>query len=253
MEKLGIVIQVRTGSSRLPNKSILPFYREKGIFELLLDKLISNFNDIPIIVATTTNPNDDVICSIVDRFKGIEVYRGSEANVLDRFVGAAKKYSLTKLIRICSDNPFLEVSSLNKLICRFNSTIGVDYLCYQIDGLPSIKTHYGFWAEAVSLDALIRIAAYTNETLYVEHVTNYIYTNPHLFNIDYMNTDYSLNPKLRLTVDNIHDFELQHVIFEEMLDAFPNQDYEISDVIDFLDKNAEFYDQMYLQQLNNSK
>ena len=91
---LGIVIQARTGSTRLPNKMLLPFHASKGILELLLEKLRNSFNNLPIIVATTTNNRDDVIVELCLKNK-IKYFRGSENNVLQRFIDVANKFSLT--------------------------------------------------------------------------------------------------------------------------------------------------------------
>ena len=58
---LKIIIQARTGSTRLPNKMLMPFYGDKGILEILLNKLMSSLpqymNDI--VVATTESKGDD--------------------------------------------------------------------------------------------------------------------------------------------------------------------------------------------------
>ena len=48
-----------------------------------------------------------------------------------------------------------------------------DYISFDIDGTPSIKTHFGFWGEFVTLDALKRVIGFTDDLLYREHVTNY--------------------------------------------------------------------------------
>lgn len=251
MNKIGVVIQVRTGSTRLPNKSILPFYRNKGVFELMLEKLLSAV-EIPIIVATTTNSNDDIIVDIVKRFKSVNIFRGSENNVLQRFIEASEQYSLNKIIRVCSDNPFIETYSLKKLINVF-SVKELDYLGYCIDGIPSIKTHYGFWAEAVSFDSLVRTAGLTSEQHYIEHVTNFIYSNPEKFKVDFIDSDYIFDSRLRLTMDTFEDFILQKKIFEYFIEIFPDQNYSIRDIQSYLEMKPSFYEHMYLQQLNNTK
>ena len=64
MSKTKIIIQARTGSTRLPQKMILPFYENEGIFSLILNRLTSNFNKEDIILATSSNPNNDVLVEI---------------------------------------------------------------------------------------------------------------------------------------------------------------------------------------------
>ena len=171
---LGIVIQARTGSTRLPNKMLLPFYASKGILELLLEKLRNSFNNLPIIVATTTNNRDDVIVELCLKNK-IKYFRGSENNVLQRFIDVANKFSLTKIIRVCADNPFLSMEALSVLISKFPNS-DLDYMSFQTSNrVPVIRTQYGFWTEAVTLIALKRIKKQTNSLNFLEHVTNYIY------------------------------------------------------------------------------
>lgn len=68
---IGIIIQARTGSSRLPNKMILPFYENTCILDILLNRLKLFIPDIPIIVATTNAENDG---AIVEISKQIECY-----------------------------------------------------------------------------------------------------------------------------------------------------------------------------------
>lgn len=57
------IIQARSGSTRLPNKILLPFYNGKSILDLMLEKL-SSINGTNILVATTTNMKDDAVVNI---------------------------------------------------------------------------------------------------------------------------------------------------------------------------------------------
>jgi len=58
-----IVIQARTGSTRLANIMVLPFYDGKSIFQIVIETLIAVFPKEKIILATTINPKDDVLIS----------------------------------------------------------------------------------------------------------------------------------------------------------------------------------------------
>ena len=250
MNDIGIIIQARTGSTRLNSKTIIPFWNEKGILELLLEKLILS-TKVPIIVATTVNNNDDKIEQLVNKFITIRLYRGSEENVLNRYIEAATKFRINKIIRICADNPFLELKSLLILINRFNDD-NVDYLGFSVNGIPSIKTHYGFWAEGVSIHALIKTSELTAEKKYQEHVTNYIYENSNIFNVDFIEVQTQFNNSIRLTLDTQEDFEIQKTIFKQIMNKYPAHEYQISDIIKYLDNNPEFYKRM-LVQINNQK
>lgn len=106
MNEAKIIIQARTGSTRLPQKMILPFYESEGIFSLILKRLTSIIDKNNIILATSTNENNDVLTDIAKEY-GVNYFRGSENDVLQRFIDAANEFNAKKIIRVCADNPFL--------------------------------------------------------------------------------------------------------------------------------------------------
>ena len=59
MNKTGVVIQARVGSTRLANKVLLPFYGEQTILSIVADKF--THCGLRVVIATTTNTKDDVI------------------------------------------------------------------------------------------------------------------------------------------------------------------------------------------------
>ena len=94
--KINLIIQARMGSSRLPNK-ILKRIEDKCVLQHVIDRCSNSIYINKIVVATTTNPNDDIIedyCLI----KKIDYFRGSENNVLDRYYNNLKstKYNVIK-------------------------------------------------------------------------------------------------------------------------------------------------------------
>lgn len=102
--KDGIIIQARTGSTRLHNKILLPFYGGQRIIDILIGNIKQACADKTIVLATTDRPQDDILAEVA-REAGICCYRGDEDNVLDRFIRAAATFNLDRFIRVCSDNP----------------------------------------------------------------------------------------------------------------------------------------------------
>lgn len=248
---LGIIIQARIGSSRLPRKMTIPFIGDKGIFETIIVRLINSKITSPIVVATTTNVEDDVLVDIAIKY-GINYYRGSENNVLERFIECGYKYGFDKIIRICSDNPFLDLNFLvNQINCFEKSNS--DYWCYSLgDSTPSILGHAGFWAEGVKLTTLLQVKELTRENSNLEHVTKYIYENRNIFNIHFEKLD--LNKLglegIRLTVDDSNDFFVAKEIFQSTntLDVFSTQT-----IVDFIKSRNDLLKIMSDQILINKK
>ena len=178
----GIIIQARIGSTRLPKKMTKAFFNDKGIFELITEKILKYFPNITIVVATSINPVDDEIEKLCQKI-GVKCFRGSENNVLQRFIDAAEKFNISKIIRVCADNPFINMLALKNLI-EFSTNSNADYISYKTSlNKPSILTHYGLWAEYVSINALLKVSKLTQDKFFTEHVTNFLYNNENLFDI----------------------------------------------------------------------
>ena len=252
MNDIKIIIQARTGSTRLPQKMILPFYENEGIFSLILNRLTSNFKKENIILATSSNPNNDVLAEIARRY-GINCFRGSENDVLQRFIDAANQFNATKIIRVCADNPFLDMDFLNFLLQNFEKT-ECDYMSFSTsEGTPTIKTHYGFWAEAVTLNALNKVRSMTDESLYHEHVTNFIYANKDVFDVRFLNIseDIEKHDDIRLTIDTKTDFDIQKEIFNKIYKE--KQNFNAFNVVSFLNENQQYMKIMKDEILKNQK
>lgn len=250
MPQLGIILQARTGSTRMPEKVILPFYREQSILDLLLEKIKKP--GIPAVLATTINPSDDRICALAAKHQ-VEVFRGSELDVLDRFIQAARQSGFSKIIRVCADNPFLDFAAMQTLITEFTHS-DADYLSFQLaGGKPSILTHFGFWTEAVGLEALVKAQKLTSEKLYHEHVTNFIYGNPGLFNVQFIQADPLVFSRtdIRMTLDTPEDFKIQQEIFATISKENPN--FGIPDMVSWLDEHPEILELMKKEIAKNQK
>jgi len=114
-----IIIQARMGSTRLPKKMLLPFEEQKGVLEILIDKILHLKSEVSIVLATTTNPADDEL-ALLAKQKNILVFRGDEDDVLKRFIDAAEQFNVQRIIRVCADNPFLDINALEELIAFCN-------------------------------------------------------------------------------------------------------------------------------------
>jgi spore coat polysaccharide biosynthesis protein SpsF len=220
---------------------VLPFDQTDAIIEIILGGLKSNPEGIPVVLATTTSGDDDVLCKVASNME-IECFQGPEEDVLGRFVLAAEKYGFERIIRICADNPFLDVHGTMKLL---EEDPGYDYVAYRIDGnIPSIKSHLGLWGEAVTLEALKKVKNETSAKLYYEHVTNFIYGHPDNFNIKWINAPELLYKRndIRLTIDDEIDFNLGKEMMYEMKQA--GLTLQPGNIVSFLDDHPQYLEIM---------
>ncbi len=251
-EHIGIIIQARTGSTRLPGKMTLPFYRDQSLISLMISKFRQQAGNIPFVIATTRSSGDDIIAEICKKSE-VPCFRGSENDVLNRFINAAEKYKFENIIRVCADNPFFDIAS-TLMLAKLLKANEADYAGFLMNGnLPSIKTHIGLWGEAVSYNALLKAASLTSNLLYREHVTNYIYSHPQTFKISLAPAPSGLSARtdLRFTLDTREDYELHRDIYNQL--AANDKTEDLTELIGLVDQNTEFQQVMQNQISLNSK
>lgn len=200
MINIGIIIQARMGSTRLPGK-ILKKIGSKSLLEHILFRL--KFLTIPstIVIATSDQSQDD----IVEKFcltKGVNCFRGSEANVLERYYTCTKEFKFDHIVRLTADNPFTDMEELGRLI-RFHIQGKYDY-SYSTNNLP-----IGVGAEVFSKEALVRSYQEGTTQAHLEHVNEFILENMYLFKTYIPEIPHFKNyPEISLTVDAKSDYEL---------------------------------------------
>lgn len=252
-ENSGILIQARTGSTRLPGKMKSVFYNDLTLAQLIFKKLSSLNTHLPVVLATSTNSNDDCLEEWAKSY-GLKVFRGDEEDVMNRFIEAAELYNIKTIMRVCADNPFLSVAHITELLQRQTEN-NSDYLSYQMkDGTPVIKSHLGLFTEVVKLSALKKAKELTSEKLYREHVTNFIYGNPEKFDVKFIDLAPELSERkdIRLTIDTQEDFETSAMLFSGLCKN-NNPEVPISEIISYLRENPTVLAKMQKEIEKNAK
>ena len=102
---LAVVIQARTGSSRLPGK-VLADLAGRPMLRFQLDRL-RRLDCDHLVVATSDLPGDDPI-AVLAQAAGADVIRGSETDVLGRFGLAIERFDPETVVRLTGDNPLTD-------------------------------------------------------------------------------------------------------------------------------------------------
>ena len=122
--KIIAIVQARMGSTRLPNKVM----REIGgvpMIELLLSRLARARELNQIIVATSTDPRNQVLAEHVRKL-GYACAQGSESDVMARYLQAARAHGASAIVRITGDCPLVDPALVDEAVRRFKAA-GVDY------------------------------------------------------------------------------------------------------------------------------
>ena len=201
MTSVGIIVQARSSSTRLPNKIYKKIYKNYSVLEFLLYRF-QNPKNIHKLIIGTTKKDLKKIRKIAAKYNFI-VETGSENNVLSRFYKIAKKYKLDVIIRVNADSPLLSKKIIEKYIRIFLKNKNIDYLTNILK--PTFP--HGSAIEIFKFNVLQKAFRNAKNKDEIEHVTPYIYKNKNKFSI--LNIKLKKNySKYRLSIDYPEDLNL---------------------------------------------
>ena len=230
---IGALIQARLGSKRLPNK-ILKKADNKILLDIMINRLRNSKKIDKIIICTTINKRDDKIVKFCKE-KKISFYRGSENNVMLRYVNAAKKYKIDTIVRLTSDCPLIDPVIVDKMITSFFK-YKTDYLS---NTYPPNQSTFpdGTDVEIFKLNSLIEINKTENRKSYREHVTsNFWKDRKYKSSLYKAGTDLS---NFRYTLDYKDDY----TVLKKIVENFKSRIYDVDtkEIVAFLKKNKKIY------------
>jgi len=230
-DRVVAIVQARMASTRLPGK-VLKEILGKPILAYLIERIKNASSIDDLVIATTTDLTDETIVEYCIA-NNIKYFRGSENDVLSRYMGAAIASNADYIVRICSDSPAVDTGLINEIVNEFKQQRNnCDYLSNTIDQTYPL----GMNIEIFSLEALT-IADQNAKTVYErEHVTPYIYFNKDRFRVLKKNYYKNLS-NIRLTIDELDDFRLMQNVIENL---YPNDQYfTLEQILSFLEKNPD--------------
>ena len=198
------IVQARMGSSRFPGK-MLAKLGDRDLLSWVLTRVCDAKQVDQVVLATSTSRDDDRLADAASKFN-IVVVRGSQDDVLDRFVQSAKVSQADLVVRVCADNPFVAAEEIDRLVVAHNSG-NYDYSCNHQQKLGN-KYADGFGAEILSASLLNDIARLTTQTSHREHVTSYIWDNSSKFKIQAVVAPAELAfPEVKLDIDTPQELQ----------------------------------------------
>lgn len=206
------IVQARMGSTRLPGKVLLDL-GGAPVLERVVRRLERAKRIRKVVIATTTSPADDAIvraCELI----GVACYRGSENDVLDRYLQAGKKHRATAIVRVTSDCPLIDPVLVDEVIALFIDE-QLDLACNE---LPRTYPR-GLDAEVFTMEALQRADEFSDQSHHREHVSPIFYERRDLFRLASTRGTEDLS-HYRWTLDTPEDLKLIRAIYEH----FGNRD-----------------------------
>ena len=204
---IGVIIQARMGSARLPGKVLRPI----GHLPLLghvLGRLTMSKHKLSLVIATSTQGQDDDVAGFC-KISKVKCFRGNESDVLDRYYQCAKLHGFKHVVRLTADNPFTDIEELDRLI-GLHVQMGFAFT-HSFGQLP-----VGVGAEIFTFDALEQSWKEGHGSHHREHVDEYMIENPTIFKTGVLEIPTNKNkPALRLTVDTEEDWKKASSLVEQ--------------------------------------
>jgi spore coat polysaccharide biosynthesis protein SpsF len=231
------LIQARRGSSRLPDKVSLDLCGRpllvRQVERVQRAKLVGR-----VAVITTTDASDDALVELCQQY-GIEVFRGSALDLLDRHYQAALHFGETEgVVKIPSDCPLIDPAIIDKVLGVYKETAGqYDF----VSNLHPATYPDGNDVEAMTFAALETAWHEAQRPLEREHTTPFFWENPDRFRLANVTwetgLDYSMSH--RLTIDYPADYEFIKAVYEALYPTDSN--FGLDEILTLLKQRPDIY------------
>ena len=238
--KVAAIVQARMGSTRLPGKSLM-LLAGKPLVGRVIERIRTATKIDKLILAIPDNIENNPLETLGKSY-GVQIFRGSEIDLVDRYYNAAKNLSCKYVVRIPADNPVPQGSEIDRIIDHhlslnrpgFSSNLAEIYGSRYPDGIG---------AEIFDFELLEEISADFSDSKKREHV--------HLNFFDYATqkavdenwcpistvhcpSDFA-RPDIILDVNTQIQFEYMANLYKELYPSNPN--FDIRDIIKWHDDN----------------
>ena len=225
-----VVIQARTGSTRLPGKVLL-LAAGAPILRRMVERVSAARTPSQIVIATTELPADDPICGIA-RQAGVACVRGHATDCLDRHVQAARTTGADVVVKIPSDCPLIDPATIDRVIGAFLAEPDVDY---------ASNLHPPTWPDGFDVEVMTRGALETawreaTRPIDREHTTPFLWDNPERFvtsNVRW-ETGRDDSARTRLTLDYAEDYVVIRAVYDELWS--PTRHFTLAEILEVLDQ-----------------
>ncbi|HTK77838.1 MAG TPA: NTP transferase domain-containing protein [Gemmataceae bacterium] len=229
-ERVGVVIQARISSGRLPGKALADV-AGKPLLRRLYDRMKTCRRADAVVVATSDRPADDEVARACADW-GAPVYRGPEQDLTTRLLGAARSIDVSAIVRVTGDNPLTDPGGVDELIETFRRT-----------GDPVVHNHhrlgypYGTGTELMAVAAIEacdgELVGPAERELFATHVRQH----PERFPCTKVAAPPELyRPELFLTVDYAEDLALVNRVFAHF---GGRDDVPLRDIVAWLDRQPD--------------
>jgi spore coat polysaccharide biosynthesis protein SpsF len=236
--KILIVVQARTGSTRLPNKIMMPL-AGKPLLQRMIERVRAAKTNFDLVVATTSDKSDDIVRDLCKEL-GYDCYRGHPTDLLDRHYRAAIERKANVVVKIPSDCPLIDPAVIDRVLAY--SIQHHDKFDY-VGNLHPPSYPDGNDVEVMTLDALGVAWREATRDFEREHTTPFIWDNPDRFRIGCVAWETGLNFSMshRWTIDYQEDYQFIDAVYDELWNEAKSI-FTMQDILGLLSVRPDIYE-----------
>jgi len=230
-----VVVQARTGSTRLPGKVRLPL-AGKTLLERMIERVRAARTPFDLVVATTVEPSDDPLVELCAQ-AGIDCFRGHPTDLLDRHYQAAlaRGPGVDTVVKIPSDCPLIDPAVIDRVLAAHRSSAN-DFT----SNLHPATYPDGNDVEVMTLAALSIAHREAGRPLEREHTTPFLWERPERFAIGNVAWEAGLDCSMshRFTIDYPEDYAFIQAVYDALYTP-ERPIFSLGDVLALLDARPE--------------
>lgn len=197
--KIGVLIQARMSSKRLPGKSLVQI---SGVPLLgFLQMRLQGARQADLVAVATSDDTSDLPIVSYCREQGVPCYTGSLHDVAGRMLAAARHFELDAFVRICGDSPLIDYRLVDQAISLFR------------DSLPDMVTNLlprsfpkGQSVEVIATELMERVLPLLTTAEQHEHLTGWMYEHQDIVRICRFGSGLACS-EVQMSVDTADDLE----------------------------------------------
>jgi spore coat polysaccharide biosynthesis protein SpsF len=229
--KVLVVVQARTGSTRLPGKVLLPVAGAPVLLRML-ERVRAARTPTEVVVATTTDAADQPVRDLA-RQAGVRCINGHPTDLLDRHYQAARECGLSPaagarrgggdvVVKIPSDCPLIDPAVIDRVIgCYLERPDRYDF----VSNLHPSTYPDGNDVEVMPMALLATAWGEATRPHEREHTTPFIWDQPQRFRLGNVQweTGRDLSMSHRFTIDYPEDYAFVSAVYEALYTAEPER------------------------------
>lgn len=216
-------------SSRLPGKVLRPIHG-KPMLLWQVERIRKSKNIDKLVIVTSTDSSDDELVEFCQK-EGIDIFRGSLHDVLERYYQASLEFQADNFVRVTGDCPLLDPNILDQVV-----SMHLESDCDYTSNITPPSYPDGMDVEVFTREALGRAQKEATKDSDREHVTLFMRNQDSFSRMNLVNeTDLS---EMRLTVDEASDV----TVIENLLSHFDKDiNITLDDIVKLRSEKPELF------------